>query len=83
MDYNRRMNVDRICQCCKKPFVARSADVKRGWAKYCSKRCKAIKQEARTGQFSAYLNRGGDDAHGPYAGLDYGTTHGQDPEDAF
>lgn len=76
------MNVDRKCECCRTPFTARAADVKRGWAKYCSKRCKAIKQEARTGQYRDYLQRG-ESAHGPYAGLDYGTGHGQDPEDAF
>lgn len=42
------MNVERKCQCCGKTFSARSADVKRGWAKFCSKSCKAIKQEQRT-----------------------------------
>jgi len=52
-------NVVRICQNknCKKEFTARSADVKRGWAKYCSKSCKAIVQERRTGQNAAYLQR--------------------------
>lgn len=49
------MKITRICQCCKKPFQARKADVKRGWAKYCSKRCKAIKQEQRTGQHHEFL----------------------------
>lgn len=55
MHYNDAMNVDRICKCCKKSFTARSADVNRGWALYCSKRCKAIKQEQRTGQFAEYV----------------------------
>lgn len=32
------------CQCCGEPFVARTADRQRGWAKFCSKKCKAIKQ---------------------------------------
>ncbi len=32
------------CKCCGKSFVARVADRARGWALYCSKRCKAIKQ---------------------------------------
>ena len=32
------------CKCCGEPFVARTADRKRGWAKFCSKSCKAIKQ---------------------------------------
>jgi len=35
-----------VVQCgrCKEPFTARVADRKRGWGKFCSKRCKAIKQ---------------------------------------
>lgn len=37
-------------------FMARVADRKRGWAKFCSKSCKAVKQEALTGQYKAYLN---------------------------
>jgi hypothetical protein len=45
------------CKCCKKPFTARAADRKRGWALYCSKSCKAKKQEARTGQYAAHQNR--------------------------
>lgn len=36
------------CQCCKTPFEARTADVNRGWGKYCSKSCKATKQYRRT-----------------------------------
>lgn len=47
----------RTCKTCKKPFQARTADVKRGWARYCSKSCKAIKQEQRTGQFAELLSR--------------------------
>lgn len=43
------------CACCGDPFTARTADRKRGWARYCSKSCKAKKQEARTGQYSRYL----------------------------
>tara|TARA_Y100001938_G_C7873423_1_gene321434 strand:- start:105 stop:425 length:321 start_codon:yes stop_codon:yes gene_type:complete len=38
--------VDRICKCCRQPFQARAADVKRGWGNYCSKSCKANKQES-------------------------------------
>lgn len=45
------------CLCCGRPFQARKADRKRGWARYCSKRCKAIKQERRTGQHAAYQRR--------------------------
>jgi hypothetical protein len=45
------------CQNCKQPFMARTADRKRGWGKFCGKSCKAIRQEARTGQMSEYLDR--------------------------
>jgi len=49
-----------IYQCknprCKEHFVARVADRKRGWARFCSKSCKALVQEKRTGQFERYLN---------------------------
>lgn len=45
----------RVCKCCKKEFEARIADVNRGWAKFCSKSCKAIKQEQNTGQMKNYL----------------------------
>lgn len=47
--------VDRKCQCCGKGFTARAADVSRGWALFCSKRCKAIHQEARTGQYASLV----------------------------
>lgn len=49
--------VKRNCKQCGDPFMARSADVKRGWAKFCSKSCKAKKQETRTGQYRQYVNR--------------------------
>lgn len=32
------------CKECSKPFVARTADRARGWARFCSKSCKAVKQ---------------------------------------
>lgn len=32
------------CNCCQKPFIARVADRKRGWARFCSKSCKAKSQ---------------------------------------
>lgn len=41
------------CKCCGAPFWAREADRKRGWGRFCSKSCKAKRQEARTGQFAA------------------------------
>jgi hypothetical protein len=52
--------VDRICKNphCKASFQARSADVKRGWGKFCSKSCKAVKQESGTGQMKHYLRTG-------------------------
>lgn len=48
--------VERTCVCGNK-FTARVADVKRGWGKFCSKSCKAIKQERKTGQCAAYRER--------------------------
>jgi hypothetical protein len=45
------------CACCKTEFEARIADIKRGWGKYCSKSCKAKKQESITGQHRNYQNR--------------------------
>ena len=38
-------------------FKARQADINRGWGKYYSKSCKAKHQEARTGQYRAYLSK--------------------------
>ena len=32
------------CKKCKTPFEARTADIKRGWGKFCSKSCKAKTQ---------------------------------------
>ena len=37
------------CKCCGKTFEARVADVNRGWGKFCSKSCKAVKQTRLTG----------------------------------
>lgn len=37
------------CARCKQPFEARIADRNRGWGKFCSKSCKAIRQTQRTG----------------------------------
>lgn len=42
---------------CGNNFIARTADRKRGWARYCSKSCKAIRQESRTGQYAAMKSR--------------------------
>lgn len=43
------------CQQCGGTFTARTADRARGWARFCSKSCKARKQEASTGQHRSYL----------------------------
>ncbi|MCZ4331055.1 hypothetical protein [Castellaniella denitrificans] len=45
------------CANCGDPFTARTADRKRGWARFCSKSCKAIRQEKRTGQHAAHKMR--------------------------
>ncbi len=37
------------CARCRDPFTARVADRKRGWGRFCSKSCKAIRQTQRTG----------------------------------
>jgi len=34
------------CKGCGKPFEARTADRERGWARFCSKSCKATKQSS-------------------------------------
>lgn len=48
------------CLCCRQPFTARTADRARGWARYCSKSCKAMKQEASTGQYAQLSGRASD-----------------------
>ena len=37
------------CLSCGDAFTARSSDRKRGWAKFCSKSCKAITQTKKIG----------------------------------
>ena len=73
--------VEVACLCCKKPFTARVADRKRGWARFCSKSCKAIKQEARTGQYAAMLSSGSstrydDDDDVDISDMDFGASDG-------
>jgi len=46
----RGAKVECRCKNCGGPFTARVADRKRGWAKFCSKSCKAIDQTRRTGR---------------------------------
>jgi hypothetical protein len=65
--------IEQKCKCCKTVFEARAVDVNRGWGLYCSKRCKAIVQERKNGQHSAYLNgRGVSNLH-PERLKDYDT----------
>ena len=56
----RGKQVERTCKTCKVKFMAREADVKRGWAKFCSKSCKAVKQERRTHQYANYIKNTGE-----------------------
>ncbi len=46
-----------VCQNpnCGNKFNARRAAIRRGWAKFCSKSCKAVVQEARTGQYAKMI----------------------------
>ena len=43
--------ITKKCKTCGTSFSARLADHNRGWAKFCSKSCKAKKQEQLTGHF--------------------------------
>lgn len=43
------MKIKVKCKWCKDEFLARKVDRKRGWAKFCSKSCKAKEQTKRTG----------------------------------
>jgi hypothetical protein len=56
------------CQRCQGLFTARTADRKRGWARFCSKSCKAVVQEKKTGQYAAYQNRDKDGGEFVYVG---------------
>lgn len=40
---------------CSNEFEAKQSDINRGWGKFCSKSCKAVKQEQRTGQYKNLL----------------------------
>ena len=41
------MNIQVKCAQCRNTFMARQADRNRGWARYCSKSCKARNQVKR------------------------------------
>ncbi len=59
MDVRDVKDVQRKCRNCGCQFMARSADVKRGWAKFCSKSCKAREQTRRTGYAGPHEAIGG------------------------
>lgn len=69
------------CKFCGGAFPARVADRKRGWARFCSKSCKAKEQEGRTHQHRDRLRGdrhcadGGNsqyDRNGEYVGFTFG-----------
>lgn len=66
--------IERTCPVCKTAFTARTADVKRGWGRFCSKSCKAIKQERRTGRCAAYHDRKQSRGE-PYEGGEFANAH--------
>lgn len=53
----RGAKVEAACEWCRQKFEARIADRKRGWARFCSKTCKASEQEKRTGANAAFKAR--------------------------
>lgn len=58
---DRGRRVEANCDHCGIVFHPRAADRKRGWGRFCSKRCKAKHQERRTHQFVRHLERQMDD----------------------
>ena len=65
----RGATVEVVCanKRCRVKFMARVADRKRGWGRFCSKSCKAAEQENRTHQYINHVNHPGlswdEDAH--------------------
>lgn len=55
------MKVKVNCLRCDKVFLARQADINRGWGKFCSKSCKAKKQTAKQHDRGEIVHR---DNHG-------------------
>jgi hypothetical protein len=68
--------VERKCSRCGTTFQARQADVNRGWARFCSKSCKAKKQTAtQAAQLPKWLRddmQFDDDLYGATGGWDEG-----------
>ena len=62
--------MEKNCACCGKAIQVRVADHKRGWGNFCSKRCKAVKQEGRTDRYAAYC--AGQDRRNERAAFDQG-----------
>ena len=50
------LKIEVKCQRCRQPFMARVADRKRGWGKFCSKSCKAIKQTQDERRLNPYVD---------------------------
>jgi hypothetical protein len=48
---------------CKTEFNAKPVDIKRGWGKFCSKSCKAIKQSRDSGYHDYLRERDKHDIH--------------------
>lgn len=56
MKETRGAKIEVTCACgCGVKFMARVADVKRGWGKYASKSCKAVAQERKTHNYYHYV----------------------------
>ena len=68
----RGAKVEVKCLQCKVVFQARVADRKRGWAKFCTKSCKASHQEGRTGQYAKYLSGVGNEESDALDVLEFG-----------
>lgn len=49
------------CKNCKESFLAREADRKRGWGKFCSKSCKA-KNQTKQIPYNKHTKRGYNDS---------------------
>ena len=58
----------RKCKVCEKEFNAKRADVKRGWAKCCSKSCAAVLREIKNkSKFRRYRKHEGEDGFLPFS----------------
>ena len=49
--------VECVCDVCKKHFMARLSDRKRGWARCCSKSCAATQSNRETGKYRKYRRK--------------------------